>query len=212
MSGQGTEPPARAALRVQGPTLALRYPAARDARALLALAGDRRVTRYFSWGPYRDEAQPRAWVRSLAARRASGAALEFAIVDASDTPIGVILLAELAARDRRAIVGTWLGHAHWGTGANAEAKALVAALAFGPMRLLRLAAYADLRNTRSQEALRRVGFTREGVLRDYHRHAGRPRTVVLYSLLHREWRTSPLARVPARVNGAVPKAFRPATG
>ena len=170
------------------------------------------MTRYFSWGPYRDEEQPRAWVRSLAARRARGAALEFAIVDASDAPIGVILLSELSARDRRAIVGTWLGRAHWGTGANAEAKALIAALAFGPLRLRRLAAYADLRNVRSQEALERVGFTREGVLRDYHRHAGRPRTVVLYSLLHREWRASSLAAVPARVSGVVPKPFRPAAG
>jgi ribosomal-protein-alanine N-acetyltransferase len=199
-------------LRVEGPSLALRYPAMHDAPALYALASDARVTRYFSWGPYRDEEEPRAWLRSLPGRRASGAALELAIVDASDRPVGIILLCELSARDRRAIVGTWLGRAHWGTGANAEAKALITALAFGPLGLRRLAAYADVRNVRSQEALERLGFSREGVLRDYQRHADRPRTVALYSLLQREWRDSPLAAVPVSIVGTVPRAFLPARG
>jgi N-acetyltransferase len=208
-----TPPPAprrSRSLRVAGPSLALRYPAERDAAALLAVAGDARVTRYFSWGPYRREAEPLAWVRSLPARRRRGTALEFVIVDAADTPIGVILLSELAPRDRRAVVGTWLGRAHWGTGANVEAKALVAALAFGPMRLQRLGAYADARNVRSQAALERLGFVREGVLRDYHRHGGQPRTVLLYSLLLGEYAASPLSGVPARVTGLVPKPFRAA--
>ncbi len=197
-------------LRLHGPTLRLRYPAERDAPALLALASDARVTRYFSWGPYRDVGEPRAWVRSLPARRRSGTALEFAVVDASDTPIGVIMLAELSARDRRAVVGTWLGRAHWGTGANLEAKALIAALAFGPLGLRRLSAYSDARNARSQSALERVGFAREGVLRDFHRHGGQARTVLVYSLLAREYPASPLAEVPVRINGAAPRAFRPA--
>ncbi len=199
-------------LRVDGPSLALRYPVSRDAPALYALASDARVTRYFSWGPYRDQDEPRAWVRSLPARRARGVALELAVVDIADAPIGIVLLSEISLRDRRAIVGTWLGRAHWGTGANAEAKALVAALAFGPLGLRRLGAYADVRNRRSQQALQRVGFTREGALRDYHRHGDRPRTVAVYSLLYREWRASPLAGVPARISGRVPKAFLPPSG
>jgi len=197
-------------LRVHGPTLGLRYPADRDAPALLALAGDASVTRYFSWGPYRDVEEPRAWVRSLPARRRTGTALEFVVVDASDAPIGVIMLAELSARDRRAVIGTWLGRAHWGTGANFEAKALIAALAFGPLGLRRLGAYSDARNARSQSALERVGFARDGVLRDFHRHGRHTRTVVVYSLLAREYTTSELAKVPIRISGAAPKAFRPA--
>ena len=152
----------RGRLRVEGPSLALRYPAtARCAGAVRA--GQRRAGHALLLvGPYRDEDEPRAWLRSLPGRRASGTALELAIVDASDRPIGIILLSELSARDRRAVVGTWLGRTHWGTGANAEAKALIAALAFGPLGLRRIAAYADAQNARSQAALRRLGFTREG--------------------------------------------------
>jgi len=195
-------------LHIQGPTLALRYPALRDAPSLFALASDARVTRYFSWGPYQDEQEPRAWVRSLPPRRARGTALEFVVVDGSDTPIGVTLLNEYSARDRRAMIGTWLGRAHWGTGANAETKALVAALGFGPLGLRRLGAYADARNVRSQRALERIGFTHEGTLRDQHRHGGRPRTVLVYSLLYREWRALPLAKLPLEIRGLAPRAFR----
>ena len=151
------------------------------------------------------------WIRSLAGRRASGAALELAIVGADDTPLGIIMLAEFAPRDRRAVVGTWLGRRYWGTGVNAHAKALVISLAFGRLGLRRLGAYADVRNARSQSALRRLGFQQEGVLRDYHRHGGRPRTVALYSLLPADWRASPAAALPARVSGTVPRRFRPDT-
>ncbi len=79
-------------------------------------------------------------------------------------------LTELSRRDRRAVVGTWLGRSHWGTGANRESKALIAHLAFRLFGLERLGAYADLDNPRSQRALANVGFQREGVLRRWHRH------------------------------------------
>jgi ribosomal-protein-alanine N-acetyltransferase len=194
-------------LRVRGPQLSLRLPATRDARALFALARDPEVTAFFSWGPYRDEQEAAAWLATLPVRRESGTALELAIVDGDDVPIGITLLTELARRDRRAVVGTWLGRAHWGTGANREAKALVAHLAFGPLRLERLAAYADVRNARSRSALQRLGFEREGVLRGYHRHDDAPRDVAVYSLLRDDWEGGALHAIPASLAGQPPDAF-----
>ncbi len=194
-------------LRVGGPRLALRFPAPEDARALFELGRDPQVTAFFSWGPYRRKQEAVAWLATLPARRESGTALELAIVDGDDVPIGITLLTELARRDRRAVVGTWLGRAHWGTGANREAKALVAHLAFGPLRLERLAAYADVRNARSRSALQRLGFEREGVLRGYHRHDDAPRDVAVYALLREDWERSELHAIPASVTGRPPAAF-----
>jgi ribosomal-protein-alanine N-acetyltransferase len=195
-------------LAVLGARIRLRYPRSDDADALFELAGDAEVTRHFSWGPYRDPSEPVAWLATLPARRASGTALELAITDLDDRPLGITLLCEFSARDRRAVVGTWLGRAHWGTGVNADAKALLARLAFCDMGLERLGAYADVRNGRSQAALERVGFKREGVLRAFHRHGDRrPRDVVTYSMLRSEWQSSPLARVAAVVVGAPPPAL-----
>jgi ribosomal-protein-alanine N-acetyltransferase len=194
-------------MELHGPDLVLRYPGPADAAALLELGGDPQVTRFFSWGPYLRVEEPRAYIGTLAGRRERGEQLDLLIVHRLDGPIGVVGLSELSRRDRRAVVGTWLGRRWWGTGANREAKALVAHLAFVHLGIERLGAYADVENARSQAALLRLGFVREGVLRAFHRHGARVRDVVAFSLLRDEWEASPLAAVPAELTGSLPPAF-----
>ncbi len=199
-------------LIVRGPSLALRYPTLGDAPALFALASDPDVTRFFSWGPYRHEREAAAWLATLPERRTRAIALELAIADRDDQAIGITLLSELNPRDRRAVVGTWLGRRHWGTGANREAKALIAQLAFGPLELERLGAYADLDNLRSRRALERLGFRQEGVLRAFHRHDDQPHDVAVYALLRQDWQPTRLAQVPAQISGAIPPAWHRPNG
>jgi ribosomal-protein-alanine N-acetyltransferase len=194
-------------LRVRGPRFALRYATPADARALFELGRDPAVTRFFSWGPYTSIEQPEAYLAALPARRDRGEQLELLIVDADDRPIGVTGLTELARRDRRATVGSWLGHRWWGSGANLEAKGLIAALAFRRLGLERLTALASTRNGRSQAALERLGFRREGVLAAYHRHTDGPHDVVVYGLVRAAWERSVLHAVPARIEGCPPPAF-----
>jgi len=198
-------------LELHGPTLTLRYATGADAAALLSLGGDPRVTRFFSWGPYQRIEEPRAYIGTLAGRRASGEQLDLLIVHRADGPIGVVGLSELARRDRRAVVGTWLGRRWWGTGANAEAKALVAHLAFRQLGLDRLGAYADVENARSRAALQRIGFVHEGVLRGFHRHGEHVRDVAVFGLLRADWEATPLAAVPVALHGEPPPAFVVAT-
>jgi [ribosomal protein S5]-alanine N-acetyltransferase len=195
------------ALSIHGGGLQLRYPRSSDAAALYRLASDPAVTRFFSWGPYRRQEEAGDWLRTLPERRQAGTALELAVANEQDELIGITLLSECSQRDRRCVVGSWLGHEHWGTGVNRKAKALVAALAFGPLQMRRIGAYADVENARSQVALERVGFVREGVLRAFHRHCGEPRDVVVYALLYDRWQASPLASLDARFEGDPPASF-----
>jgi ribosomal-protein-alanine N-acetyltransferase len=185
----------------------LRYAAAADAPGLLRLASDPDVTRFFSWGPYGSEAEPAAYIAGLSGERERGERLDFLIVGSEGRPIGVTGLTELSARDRRAVVGTWLGREYWGTGANDESKALIGQVAFVVLGLERLSAYAGVDNARSQAALERIGFVREGVLRRWHRHGESVHDVAIYSWLVEEWRRSSLARVAVHVSGEPPPAF-----
>lgn len=194
-------------LVLTGPSLRLRYPVLADAPALFGLAADPAVTRFFSWGPYTSVEQPEAYVAALPAKRERGELLDFAIEDAAAGPIGITGLSEISRRDRRATVGSWLGHRWWGSGANTEAKALIAALAFRRLGLERLTAWASTDNGRSQVALERVGFRREGVLAAWHRHYGRPRDVVVYGMLRAGWRRSPLAAYDVQIQGTPPPGF-----
>ena len=189
-------------LEVVGPTLTLRLPATEHVHGLFALASDPEVTQRFAWGPSRSEAEPLAWVEGAQGRRDAGEALEL-VITRDGEPLGVTSLLELSRRDRRATTGTWLGRAHWGTGVNAESKALLFGLAFGTLGIERLTAYADTEHVRSQRALETLGFTREGVLRDWHRHPDGAHDLVVYGLLRREWSSD----VAVEVRGDPPPAF-----
>jgi ribosomal-protein-alanine N-acetyltransferase len=99
-------------VEVSGPSLTLRYATAADAAALLALGSDPEVTRFFSWGPYASVAEPASYIDGLGAERETGTRLDLLIVGPRDEPLGVTGISELSRRDRRAVVGTWLGRAH----------------------------------------------------------------------------------------------------
>jgi ribosomal-protein-alanine N-acetyltransferase len=197
-------------VELRGQTLALRYPAPEHAEALFRLARVPDVTRWFSWGPYRSADEPVAWIAAQQERRERGEQLDFVIEHREHGPIGVTGLGELSRRDRRAMVGTWLGIEHWGTGANAESKALVAHLAFELCGLARLGAYSNPQNARSARALEAVGFTREGTLRRWHRHGDRQLDVHVYGLLPEEWRTGPMREYRVTAIGPPPDAWMPA--
>jgi [ribosomal protein S5]-alanine N-acetyltransferase len=194
-------------LVVTGPELSLRYATADDAPRLLALASDAAVTQWFSWGPYESIDQPEAYIAGLPAKRESGELLDFLVVHAEHGPIGVTGLSELSTRNRHATVGSWFGRDYWGSGANGESKALVAALAFRKLGLDRLTAWANTRNGRSQIALERVGFRREGVLRAWHRHGDTLHDVVVFGLTRAQWERTPLAAIPVQISGSAPGAF-----
>lgn len=191
-------------LEIQGPRLQLRYAAPEDAGTLFELACDPAVTRFFSWGPYTDREQPAAYIAELPGKRERGELLDFLIVHETDGPIGVTGLSELSVRNRHATVGSWFGHRWWGSGANFESKAMIAALAFEHLGLDRLTAWANTRNGRSQVALERVGFRREGVLRSWHRHGDTLHDVVVFGLVRPAWERSALRSVPVEVRGTPP--------
>jgi [ribosomal protein S5]-alanine N-acetyltransferase len=194
-------------LTASGPRLTLRYPRAADAPRLFELASDPEVTRPFSWGPYEKQAEAAEWIATLPRNRAEGIALEFAIADPADNPVGSISLLEVSLRDRRCVIGIWLGREFWGSGVGDEAEAILARVAFDLLRMERLGAWVDVDNGRSQRAFERLGFANEGVLRSFQRHYDRPHDLVSYSLLRAEWEGSPMAAVPVRLTGDAPAPF-----
>jgi ribosomal-protein-alanine N-acetyltransferase len=195
-------------MELRGPHLTLRLPDPGDAPALLELARDPEVTRWFSWGPYTSVEQPLAWIAEQEDQRASGRQLDFVVHDREHGPIGVTGFGDFSPRDRRAMVGTWLGRERWGTGANAESKALVAHAAFEICGMERLGAYSNPENVRSARALERVGFTREGTLRGWHRHGDAQLDVHVFGMLRADWEDGPLQEVRVAAIGAPPPAWR----
>jgi len=196
-----------ASIALHGPRLTLRPPEPDDAPALLELAGDPEVTRWFSWGPYTALDQPLAYIERLAGQRERGEQLDLLIVHREHGPAGITGLNEFSVRDLRCMVGTWFGRRFWGTGANRESKALVAHLAFVVLGMHRLGSYSNPENVRSTKALLGVGFRHEGVLRHWHRHGDEYLDVNVFGMLRADWEAGPLSDVPVTVDGEAPPAF-----
>lgn len=188
---------------LRGPALTLRYPEKSDAARLFELARDGDVAGWFSWGPYEAVGDAEAWIARTRTDREAGHDLAFVIEPDGEQAVGVTSLNELSARDRRAAVGTWIGRRWWGTGINGHSKALMAHLAFDICGMRRLTAYSNVENERSASALRRVGFTREGSLRRWHRHGDDEHDVHIFRLLPEEW----VMPVAATVQGDPPAAW-----
>jgi RimJ/RimL family protein N-acetyltransferase len=101
-----------------------------------------------------------------------------------------------------AIGHTWLGKKWWRTGHNTESKLLMLTHAFDTLGAARVVWHTDIHNTRSQDAIARLGATREGELRKHRiRRDGSWRTTVQYSMTDDDW---PAARafLTSRLAGA----------
>ncbi|MGK5445548.1 bifunctional pyridoxamine 5'-phosphate oxidase family protein/GNAT family N-acetyltransferase [Micromonospora sp. URMC 105] len=110
--------------------------------------------------------------------------------------------------ERRAVaIGhTWLGRPWWRSGINTEAKLLLLGRAFDQLGAVRVAWHTDIRNTRSQAAIARLGATREGVLRMHRqRPDGSWRDTVQYAMTVDEWQGAQ-ARLRERLRRTAPVA------
>lgn len=192
---------------LHAPSVTLRVPQPSDAGALFGLASDPQVTQWFSWGPYERVEQAEAYIERLPDQRERGTQLDLLQVQPGVGPVGITGLSEFSYRDRRAMVGSWLGRDTWGAGVNLESKAAMAHLSFEILGLHRMGAYANTENGRSQRALEKVGFVKEGVLRGWHRHGNRHLDVAVYCVLASEWRQTPLGEISIRVEGEAPGSF-----
>jgi len=77
----------------------------------------------------------------------------------------------------------------WGQGIMNEAMTAIIRYAFGVMKVNRIEALVSPRNKASLRLVRRLGFRKEGTLREHDFYNGRFTDDLLFSLLKRDWRS-----------------------
>jgi len=171
-----------------GPRVRLRWLTAADVGALHEIFSNADVMRYWSHKPFADEGEARELLAAIERRFAEQTLFQWGIARLDDERIvGTCTLYSVDARNLRAELGYALGRAHWGQGLMGEALGLLLAFAFGPLGLRRLEADVDPDNAASIRALERLGFQREGYLRERWFVGGETQDTVFYGLLRREW-------------------------
>jgi PPOX class probable FMN-dependent enzyme len=182
---------------LQTPRLVVRPIAKADLAGLMAINGDAEVTRHLPYRAWKSPDDARAWFERMQALQATGAALQFVIIDrAGDRVAGTCLLFRHDEGSARAELGYVLGRAYWGQGLMKEALSLLLGAAFGPMGLRRVEAEVNPANARSCRLLSRLGFAKEGLLRGRWVTDGVPYDVEAWGLLAQDWRSDRARRDP----------------
>ena len=174
--------------------LVLREISSGDVKSVFAMESDPVAMRYWSRPPMQDMAEAREAVERSMELFPDRHALKWCLTrPPEDVLIGHVSLFSFSTQNRRAEIGYGLARAYWGQGFMREALTAVIDYAFGPLGLRRIEADTDPRNQASLRALERLGFAREGLLRERWQVGDEISDSALFGLLAREWRARPKA-------------------
>jgi RimJ/RimL family protein N-acetyltransferase len=168
--------------------LVLRWISEDDIESLYAIFSDPQVMRYWSTVPLADREAAAELQREIAESNKSDKMIKWGLaLRDSNTVIGTTTLFNLNLDNGRAELGYAMARAHWGKGYMNEALTALVSHAFEVMKLRRLEADVDPRNASSIRTLERLGFQREGFLRERWHVNGEIQDALFYGLLRREW-------------------------
>ena len=169
--------------------LRLRPFADSDADALFALHSNTDVLRYWDSPPWSEPARAQQFLERCRQLATMGTGARLAIESLRDHAfLGWCSLTAWSPDHRSASLGYCLGDTAWGHGYMTEASAALLQWAFATLDLNRVQAETDTRNAASVRVLEKLGFVREGTLREDCVVNGEVSDSFVYGLLRREWR------------------------
>lgn len=175
-------------LRLDTPRLQLRPLVAGDADALMTIYTDPRVTRYLARPAWTAIEQAHASIARDATALPAGEYLRLGVLLRGSTRVvGDISLFDFVPQCRRAEMGYSMAADHQGQGYMHEALTALVQHGFTALDLNRIEADIDPRNTASARSLERLGFVREGLLRERWIVAGEVSDTAFYGLIRRDW-------------------------
>lgn len=159
-----------------------------DADALFALHRNARVLRYWDAPPWTERARAERFIAACRQMADDGTGARLAIERMPDGAfIGWCSLSRWNRDYRSAALGYCLEETAWGHGYATEAARALLQWGFDTLDLNRVQAETDTRNLASAHVLEKLGFVREGTLREDCVVNGDVSDSWVFGLLRREW-------------------------
>ena len=169
-----------------------------DREALFALHSDAHLLRYWDAPPWSEPSRAERFIAACRQMADEGTGARLAMDRVSDGVfVGWCSLSRWNPDYRSATMGYILDAAAWGHGYATEAGRALLEWAFDALALNRVQAETDTRNAASARVLEKLGFVREGTLREDCIVNGEVSDSWVYGLIRREWKPS-VEQVPAR--------------
>jgi [ribosomal protein S5]-alanine N-acetyltransferase len=166
-----------------------------DAPAFFEVWSDPEAMRYFSFSPMQNLGQAEARVADKLKSLSDGTSV-ICVIESMDTHdvLGDCALFNGVANCQRADIGFCLRRKYWGKGYMLEAADALIEHGFNNAGLRRIEADVDPGNRSSIQLLERLGFQREGYLRERWMIDGEAMDTVLYGLLRSDRLSNSTAR------------------
>ncbi|AIE87666.1 GCN5-related N-acetyltransferase [Fimbriimonas ginsengisoli Gsoil 348] len=160
-----------------------------DTDAIFALQSNPRVLRYWDSPPWKNRAQAERFIAVCRQMEQEGTGARLAVERTSDNAfIGWCSLSKWNPDYRSAKIGYCFDEAAWGNGFATEAAGTLLQWAFDTLDLNRVQSETDTRNAGSSRVLEKLGFIREGTLREDCIVDGEVSDSWVYGLLRRGWK------------------------
>ena len=157
------------------PRLTLRPLAVADTDAIYRMIDASRdsFSRWFHWSRASTHDSVREYMQQAEEAMTVGSAWHYVVLTRANSLVARVSLTGIDPMNFRAELGYMLREDFEGRGLMTEAAYGLLSHAFGPGGLHRIDAYADVENKPSRQVLERLGFRREGTVRDALRHPER---------------------------------------
>ena len=174
--------------RLDSERLHLRPFAESDGADLFALQSNPHVLRYWDSPPWTDRSRVARFLAGCRQMADEGSGVRVVLERKSDQAfVGWCTFNSWTPEFRSASLGYCLTEAAWGHGYATEAARVVLRWAFDTLDLNRVQAETDTRNVASARVLEKLGFVREGTLREDCIVNGDVSDSWVYGLLRRDW-------------------------
>lgn len=171
--------------------LRLRHLEEADTDSLFEIFSNEEAMQFWSWVPYNDRAQAAKLLAEIHESFRQRSLFQWGIaLKADDKVIGTTTLFRLDEQSRRAEIGYILNRRFWGKGFINEALRALVSFAFEKLNLNRIEADIEPRNTASVKTIERLGFQREGYLRERWIVGCSLQDSLFYGLIKSDWEKS----------------------
>ncbi len=159
-----------------------------DANALFEIFSSDNVTKYYGMFPISDIQQSLDMIANFQKGFEEERVIRWGIEEKqSGNIIGTCGYHCWNRKHFRAEIGYELAEAHWHKGYMVEAVSKIIEYGFDAMDLNRIEGIVYPQNQASKNALKKLGFTEEGLLREYMCFRGQMTDLLMFSLLKREF-------------------------
>ncbi|MFD1928218.1 GNAT family N-acetyltransferase [Sporosarcina siberiensis] len=174
---------------LKGKQVTLREMTKSDAHDLYEVAQDERIWAHMM-NRMETQKDMESYINAALNAKEQGSEYPFVIIhNETNKIIGSTRFMDINLAHQRLEIGnTWLNPKFWRTPVNTECKYLLFKHCFEELHLNRVQLKTDHENIRSQQAIKRIGAKKEGILRNHIiRVNGTIRHTVMFSVIKEEW-------------------------